>query len=119
MRSLLLLAGCLPTLAWGWVGSFPVCNKTPQYARVEIVTGFAPADCIAAAAKLGDFRPALLLLVGAIMPVCTAIGSELAILYLDPAVTDDAVLGHELRHAFPPVHSHPYLLPWISSDCSQ
>ena len=32
-------------------------------------------------------------------------------------VTDDGVLGHELRHAFPPVHSHPYLLPWLASSC--
>lgn len=112
----LLLALCAGP-AGAFVGSFPVCEPAPQYARVEIVSGFAPADCIAAAARAGDPRPALLLLAGIVMPACAATGHERATLYLTPSVTDDAVLGHELRHAFPPVHSHPYLLPWLSSSC--
>ena len=112
----LLLALCaLPASAF--VGAFPVCDKAPQYARIEVRAGFAPADCIAAAARAGDIRPALLLLAGVVMPVCTASGHERATRYLTPSVTDDGVLGHELRHAFPPVHSHPYLVPWVSSDC--
>ena len=112
----LLLALCAGP-AGAFVGEFPVCDRTPQYARIEIAAGFGPADCIAASARAGDYRPALLLLVGVVMPVCAATGHERATLYLDPAVTDDGVLGHELRHAFPPVHSHPYLLPWLSSAC--
>jgi hypothetical protein len=112
----LLLALCAGP-AGAFVGAFPVCDAKPQYVRLEVAPGFAPADCIAAAARARDYRPALLLLVGVVMPVCAATGIERATLYLDPAATDDAVLGHELRHAFPPVHSHPYLLPWLSSAC--
>lgn len=96
---------------------FPVCEQRAQYVRVEIVGEFAPANCIAAAWAQGDARPALLLLAGVIVPVCAEVSPGNARLYLTPEVTDDAVLGHELRHAFPPVHSHPYLLPWVSSPC--
>ena len=115
IAALLLAFVAVPVAAF--VGEFPVCEKRAQYVRVEIVSGFAPADCIAAAWAAGDIRPALLLLAGFIMPACTATGDGFARLYLTPAVTDDAVLGHELRHAFPPVHSHPYMLPWVSSSC--
>ena len=112
----LLLALCAGP-AGAFVGEFPVCDAKSQYVRLEVAPGFAPADCIAAAARAGDPRPALLLLIGVVILVCTATGNERATLYLDPAATDDGVLGHELRHAFPPVHSHPYLLPWVSSAC--
>ncbi len=111
------LALLRPGVALAWVGTFPVCVSAPQYARVEVVAGFGPIDCVVAAARLGDLRPAALLLAGFVMPVCAAIGHERATLYLEPDATDDAIIGHELRHAFPPPHSHPYLLPWISSPC--
>lgn len=117
MRLAALLLALCATQAGAFVGSFPVCDRAPQYVRLEVQAGFAPADCIAAAWQAGDPRPALLLLAGVVMPVCTASGHERATLYLTPAATDDSVLGHELRHAFPPVHSHPYLVPWVSSGC--
>ena len=117
MRALAAALALVPSLAWGFVGSFPVCEPAPQYARVEVVRGHGVPDCIAAGMAAGDPRPLLMLLVGLPVPVCTVAAGERATIYATPEVTDDSILGHELRHAFPPVHSHPYALPWLSSDC--
>ena len=59
--------------AGAFAGEFPVCEARAQYVRVEIMGGFAPANCIAAAWAQGDIRPALLLLAGVIVPVCAEV----------------------------------------------
>lgn len=110
-------------LLWSWseaaafVGSFPVCYKGAQYVRIEFVKGFAPVDCAIEGAKLGNYW----LLVGAPLgffaPTCTVYGEGWARIHMDPRNADDSVLGHELRHAFPPQHSHPFFLPFVSSSC--
>ena len=117
LSRLLWACSLLPVAAQAFIGSFEVCDKRPQYVRVEVQAGFAPADCVAAAARVGDYIPLLLLPLGFVMPVCAAVGGERATLYLDPKVTDDSVMGHELRHAFPPAENHPYFLPMVSLPC--
>ncbi len=103
--------------ASAFVGSFPVCEPRAQYVRLEIYEGFAPADCIRESLKEGDPRLLVMALAGFPTLACVGLQGDVARMYLRPDVTDDSVLGHELRHAFAPQESHPLLLPMVSLSC--
>lgn len=103
--------------ASAFVGSFPVCEPRAQYVRLEIYEGFAPADCVRVTLAEGDVRFLLATLAGFPITACVDLRGDVARMYLRPDVTDDSVLGHELRHAFAPQESHPLLLPMVSLPC--
>lgn len=116
-RLLALLLFFLSASASAFVGSFPVCEPRAQYVRLEIYEGFAPADCIRVTLAEGDVRFLLATLAGFPITACVDLRGDVARMYLRPDVTDDSVLGHELRHAFAPQESHPLLLPMVSLPC--
>lgn len=122
MRALVLLLFALPA----WAGEFPVCDKRAQYARVEIVSTFAPTQCVA---EVMETNPLLgmLAIVAAVTGVgvygaCTryAPGSDASRIVFDLRVQSDGAdegLGHELRHAFEPRDFHPAMLPMVILPC--
>jgi len=114
-----LACSLLPLTAQAFVGDFPVCDKRPQYVRIELREGFPPAECPAVSLDRGNPIPALLLVLGSVYVSCAlyAPGTERATIIV-PAGGPDAILGHELRHAFAPHEFHPALLPFVTESCA-
>ena len=123
MRLLALLA-LFPILAHA--GEFPVCDRKPQYARIELVSTFAPTQCVAEVWETNPLFGVLAALGAAtgmgILGACTryAPGTDVSRIVFDLRVQSegaDEVLGHELRHAFEPREFHPTLLPMVTLPC--
>ncbi len=118
MRLLAILLLALSASAGAFVGEFPVCDKKPQYVRLEIYDGFPPFQCPSIAAERGNPLPMLLLAIGTFYASCAmyAPGTERATLVVS-LKSPDEIIGHELRHAFPPHEFHPPMLPFLTLGC--
>lgn len=116
---ILLLAVALPAQA------FPVCDPAPQYVRIELhERAFGPLECNVLGIRSGDpasyVLTALTLLSLAMPWACAGVyAPERGAMFIDVGQSADSVVGHELRHVFPPVHSHPAFLPFVDSSCSE
>lgn len=112
-------AWLMPAAALGFAGSFRVCDRAPQYVRVEVVDGFPPFDCPAVAWEAGNPLPAILTISGLAFYASCALyapGGERARLMISLR-SPDAVIGHELRHAFPPHEFHLPAVPFFDLPC--
>lgn len=118
MRLLGILLLAVSSSAQAWLGAFDVCDKAPQYVRIEVYDGFAPLECPAVAAGMGNPLPLLLLAVGTVYVSCALFvpGTERAALVVS-LDGPDAMIGHELRHAFAPHDFHPPMLPFVNLPC--
>jgi len=87
--------------------SFEACNAAPQYARIEVVSAIPALQCPIEALGNGDVLPLVATALGTVYYACAVVQSgERARIIILPGATSDGMLGHELRHVFPPHDFH-------------